>query len=435
MRATRKRLFCGLFFLSRRRSQIKLEFVSQHFGMIPHFQTTYILMATTFARSLTFAGIALLTLNVCAEPTPQRVLRCPAWSARFDDFSLPAVNDQIVSLSTDPSVQLHVICFLGTECPLARVYGPRLERMSSQYASRGVRFIGINSNLQDSMEELKAYAKQHGITFPVGKDYDRQVALQAGATRTPEVFVIDRSGAIRYQGRIDDQYEPGIARGAATRHDLRDAIDQLLARETVSNPRTKAVGCLIALPRSSTSNSHITFCDQVIRVLHKHCTECHRDGEIGPFALDDYDEVVGWADMSLEVIDQGRMPPWHASPEHGSFANARHMSDEDKETLRRWIEAGMPYGDAKSLPPKPKYVDGWRLPRDPGCHFGNGQQTVFSARRRNGRISVLCGRPRVHRRQMDSRELKSSLAIRRWFITASYSRARPMAPIFATSDS
>ncbi len=157
-------------------------------------------------------------------------------------------------------------------------------------------------------------------------------------------------------------------------HDLRDAIDQLLAGKTVSNPRTKAVGCLIALPRSATSNSDITFCDQVIRILQKHCTECHRDGEIGPFALDDYDEVVGWADMSLEVIDQGRMPPWHASPEHGSFANARQMNDEDKETLRRWTEAGMPYGDAKSLPPEPKYVQGWRLPRTPDAVFEMGNK-------------------------------------------------------------
>ncbi len=131
---------------------------------------------------------------------------------------------------------------------------------------------------------------------------------------------------------------------------------------------------MIALPRTATTNSDVTFCDQVIRVLQKHCTECHRDGEIGPFALDDYDEVVGWADMSLEVIDEGRMPPWHASPEHGSFANSRHMNDEDKDTLRRWTEAGMPFGDAKSLPPKPKYVRGWRLPRMPDAVIEMGNK-------------------------------------------------------------
>lgn len=309
--------------------------------------------------SLCLAVVVLISAtSVGAEPTNIK-------TTHFDDFSLPSTDDRPVSFSRDPSVELHVLCFLGTECPLARIYGPRLEKMAGDYADRGVRFIGINSNVQDSMQELKEYTRQHGITFPIVKDHDRQVALSAGATRTPEVFVVDRSGSIRYQGRIDDQYQPGQARSEARVHDLRDALDQLLAGESVTRPRTDAVGCLISLPRETTANTDVSFCNQISRILNQHCVECHREGEIGPFALDDYDEVVGWADMSLEVIDQGRMPPWHASPDHGSFANARQMPEKDKQTLRRWVDAGMPYGDAKQLPPKPEYLTGWRLPRTP----------------------------------------------------------------------
>ncbi|MFK8112778.1 MAG: redoxin domain-containing protein [Rubripirellula sp.] len=291
----------------------------------------------------------------------------------FQDFSLPLPGSprdsdamSTVSLSKDAKIKLHVVCFLGTECPLAKVYGPRLERMSQTFGKRGVAFIGINSNIQDSMEELANYVVRHGITFPVGKDFDRSVALQSGATRTPEAFVIDRDGVIQYQGRIDDQYEPGLARSEATQHDLKDAIELLLAGKPVQNPRVEAVGCLIALPKEKPSNvSNITFCDQVIRVLQEHCIECHRDGEIGPFTLDQYDEVVGWADMSLEVIDQGRMPPWHASPEHGNFANSRFMPDSDKQVLRDWVDSGMPYGDAKQLPEMKKFTQGWRFGREP----------------------------------------------------------------------
>ncbi len=316
-------------------------------------------MSRPFHR-LTYLIVCLLLLQPCGGSEPS-----PLAASRVADFSLPTTQGPAVSLSRDPSVKLHVLCFLGTECPLARIYGPRLQRMSAELADRGVEFIGINSNVQDSMEDLKEYVSQHGISFPVAKDYDRRVALQAGATRTPEVFVIDRSGAIRYQGRIDDQYQVGIARSSANQHDLAVAIEELLAGQTVSEPRTTAVGCLIALPREPSSKSDVTFCDQVSRILQEHCVECHRSGEIGPFALDDYDEVIGWADMSMEVIDQGRMPPWHASPEHGSFANSRYMSEEDKETLRRWIAAGMPYGDAAQLPAKRDFVEGWRLPREP----------------------------------------------------------------------
>lgn len=284
-----------------------------------------------------------------------------------DPFSLPGSDGTAVSLSTDPTVSLHVLCFLGTECPLARIYGPRLDALANQYAERGVQFIGINSNIQDSMDELRRYVKDHRLTFPVAKDYDRRVAIQSGATRTPEVFVIDRSGTVRYSGRIDDQYEPGIARKQATQHDLQDAIDALLANKPVPNPKTTAMGCLIALPRktSSDSESKITYCDQVSRVLQNHCVECHRADEIGPFSLEEYDDVIGWADMSLEVIGQHRMPPWHADPKHGSFANSRHMPEQDKQILIDWVDAGMPYGDARKLPPDREYVAGWQLSEPP----------------------------------------------------------------------
>ena len=330
--------------------------------MITYFRVVDIRMMFRFL-ALPAVAITLLGGPACQAVDSSAMDAAPRQV--IDDFSLPTAGDRTVSLSRDPSVRLHVLCFLGTECPLARVYGPRLQRMSAEFEDRGVEFIGINSNVQDSMDDLKRYVEEHGIEFPVAKDHDRQVALNAGATRTPEVFVIDRTGSIRYQGRIDDQYQPGAARPDPKRHDLRDAINELLSGTKVSFPRTTAVGCLIALPRQAKLETDITFCDQVIRVLHKHCIECHREGEIGPFNLTDYDEVVGWADMSLEVIDQGRMPPWHADSSFGDFANSRHMPEQDKELLRQWVEAGMPYGNASQLPPEPEYVKGWRLPREP----------------------------------------------------------------------
>lgn len=69
--------------------------------------------------------------------------------------------------------------------------------------------------------------------------------------------------------------------------------------------------------------------------------------------------------MMLEVIDQHRMPPWNANPEHGSFKNARHMPQEDIETIRKWVASGMPQGNPEDLPPLPQFVEGWRLPKAP----------------------------------------------------------------------
>ena len=305
--------------------------------------------------SLFVAGIA--THSFAAEP----IATPPGFVA---NFSLPTSGGGTISLQRDAS--FHVLCFLGSECPLAKLYGPRLQDLSDRYRDHGVEFIGINSNVQDSMDDVRQYVDEHEVRFPVAKDFDQRVAAQVGATRTPQVFVIDGSRRIIYQGRIDDQYKPGVARSVATTHDLRDALDHAVAGEPITTPLTDAVGCLISLPRSVSSvASDVTYCNQVARVLSKHCVECHRPGEIGPFALEEYDEVVGWADMMIEVIDQHRMPPWHADPEYGSFLNARQMSAVDKQTLRTWVEAGMPYGDASDLPSKTKHVEGWRLPKPP----------------------------------------------------------------------
>ncbi len=129
-----------------------------------------------------------------------------------DDFSIPTTDDETITLLGNDDAEFTVICFLGTQCPLARIYGPRLNRMSEEFQKQGVRFIGVNSNIQDSMDDLRAYVRQHGIEFQVAKDYDRTVAVAAQATRTPEVVVVDHVGNVRYRGRIDDQYQPGIAR-------------------------------------------------------------------------------------------------------------------------------------------------------------------------------------------------------------------------------
>jgi len=282
------------------------------------------------------------------------------------DFSLPAANGETVDLKIPFAARLRVVCFLGCDCPVAKLYAPRLKTLAQQFAEQGVEFFAINSNPQDSIAKLAQYAKDHGlddsaITFPMLKDHDGQVALRFGATRTPEVFVIDSLGQVIYQGRIDDQYRPGVVTDQPTRDDLRIAIEEYLAGKTVSVSATTAAGCRIAKRRPVDTDSEVTYSGDVSKILNKHCVECHRSGEIGPFALTDYEEIVGWADMIVEVIQDNRMPPWHASDDHAKFVNSRRMSDEEKETLRRWVEAGAPFGNAGELESAPTFASGWQI--------------------------------------------------------------------------
>ena len=272
------------------------------------------------------------------------------------------LDSKIVYPEAQPK-ELTVFCFLGTECPLAKLYAGRLQTLADEFQS--VRFIGINSNVQDSVENIHRYIDATGIKFEFAKDERNVIADKLAIKRTPEVIVCDNQRNIIYRGRVDDQYLPGVSRNKANRADLRIAITQALAGQKIDVEHTEPAGCLLGRVRQSTSDASVTFSNQVVRVLQKNCIECHRDGEIGPFSMETYDETIGWADMILEVIDQKRMPPWHADSSVGTFANARSMSQQDIAILKDWVEQGTPEGDRHDLPEPYQAIEGWRLPKDP----------------------------------------------------------------------
>lgn len=269
------------------------------------------------------------------------------------------------SLDDYSGSQVIVLAFLGTECPLAKLYGPRLASISKKYADKGVAILGVNSNRHDSITEISAYARIHEIGFPILKDLDNRIADQVGATRTPEILILDQKRIVRYHGRVDDQYGVGYIRDEPEQSFVTNAIDDLLASRSVKTASTEVVGCFIGRMRKPNPNSEVTFSNQIARILNKHCVECHREGEIAPFTLTSYDEVVGWGKTMVEVIDDRRMPPWHADPKHGEFLNARIMTDEEKSLIKQWVDAGCPEGDRSQLPEPPTYTNGWQLPSKP----------------------------------------------------------------------
>ncbi len=258
-----------------------------------------------------------------------------------------------------------VVAFLGTECPLAKLYGPRLQTLANEYESKGVQFLAINSNQQDSIAEITAYVKQHEIKYAILKDPGQKVADQFGATRTPEVFVLDPLGQILYRGRVDDQYIVGVQRDAPLRADLQWALDEVLAGKPVSVAVAEPIGCLIGRVREPKAGSTVTWSNQISRIAQTHCVECHRPGEIGPFPLLTYDDAQGWGDMIAEVVSERRMPPWHADPAHGKFSNDRSLSTEERDLILTWVKDGCPEGDRSQLPPERKFTEGWQLTKVP----------------------------------------------------------------------
>ena len=315
-----------------------------------HLKMNWLLIVGCFAGSLIFNSFA------CSQ-SPSELLSDVA------ETKLQTLSGESIPLT--PKQGFLVVSFLGIECPLAKLYAPRINQLATEFKSQGFEFVAVNSNRQDSTQEWRQFAKTTNLVLPIVKDHGNQIADKLNVVRNPDVVVIDSDGKIRYRGRIDDQYSPGIARSMVNREDLRIALTELSAGKAVSIPATEPEGCLIGRVKQPAKEATVTYAQHIAPILQTNCVGCHRQGEIGPFAMKDYDEVVGWADMIVETIDNGRMPPWHADPSVGKFANARGLSDTEKQLIRTWVDEGAQLGDAAKLPEPIEYTSGWRLPREP----------------------------------------------------------------------
>jgi peroxiredoxin len=317
--------------------------------------------------------IAALPLSAFADKSDSLVGR------KIDNFTLKDFRGKEHSLSDYKDNKLVVAYFFGTECPLAKLYSARLQKMSQEYADKGVAIIAINSNVQDNISEMESHVVRHKVEFPALKDVGNVVADMFGATRTPEIFVLDQEGIVRYTGRVDGQYTFGSGVGLSSpvqkREDLRVALNELLAGKTVSEPQTVAKGCLIGRVRPK-KESDITYSNQIARIFQNRCVECHREGQIAPFAMTEYEEVAGWGEMIAEVIEDQRMPPWHADPAHGEFANEQRLTATEKKQIRTWVDAGCPEGDPAELPEPLAYHEGWYLPEGPDEIFYMTEEPV-----------------------------------------------------------
>jgi peroxiredoxin len=282
-------------------------------------------------------------------------------STSVTDFRLIDIHRRPRSLSDYEDKKAVVVVFVDTECPLANIYVPTLVDLHKEYADKGVQFLAINSSQQDSFISVSAHAQEREIPFPVLKDFDHRAADALGATRTPEAVLLGADRVVRYRGRIDDQYGLGFRREKPTSQDLKNAIDQLLAGETIATAETEVSGCPIERTPEPRVEGEVTFAKHVAPILQARCQECHRPGEIGPFSLLTFEDAKKRTRRIREAVVQERMPPWHADPQYGKFANHRRLSPEERDTLIAWIDKGAALGDERDLPSPREFVEGWNI--------------------------------------------------------------------------
>lgn len=280
--------------------------------------------------------------------------------------TLPTAEGGQLSLTEARGDRATVLVFTSVDCPISRGYTPVLNRLVKDYAERGLRVIGLNSNVGQSLKQMDAHHREYDLAFPLAKDPAAGIARRLGVKICPEVCLFDADGRLRYQGRIDDRY---VRRGAsaveAERADLVEALEELLAGKPVSVAKTEAIGCPVDFPRDRAAAEEKTyevdFSRHIARILQDNCQACHRPGGIGPFALTNYQQAASWAeDLRIFTADR-TMPPWKAVEGYGEFVDPRRLSQRDIDLIDKWVELGCPEGDPKLLPPPRVFRDGWQL--------------------------------------------------------------------------
>ena len=277
------------------------------------------------------------------------------------DFTLTQTDGKTFQLSAHAANRPVVVVFLGVDCPLANLYAPRLSGLAQQFAAEA-RFLSINSNDKDDAQAVAAFSAKHRLPFPYLKDSDGTIAKLFGAIRTPEVYLLDANRRVKYHGRIDDQYEAGGKnQGKASRSDLAEALKEVLAGKIVTVPETQITGCRISRPARTQIEPSVTYSRDIAPILHNNCLPCHTDGNVAPFPLTSYAHARRRADTIVEVIENGAMPPWHASPFYGAFRNARRLTPSQKQQLTQWVHLGCPEGEPQPVQPTYTSAAGWAM--------------------------------------------------------------------------
>ena len=156
-------------------------------------------------------------------------------------------NQLVDPFASDGALKGVVLLFVSRECPISNRYAPEIRRLRTELGPEGLRFWLVFPNPAEGVQDIRDHLSAFQYDVPALRDPTHVLVKHAGATMTPEAAVYGAAGRLAYRGRIDNRYvRLGLARPAATTHDLRDALTALLAGKPVPASTAPAVGCYIS---------------------------------------------------------------------------------------------------------------------------------------------------------------------------------------------
>jgi len=162
-------------------------------------------------------------------------------------FNLKGVDGKTYTPEDFKGKKALAVIFWANHCPYVQAWEERIIQLQKEYADRGVQFILVSSNdpakyPEDGFEAMKERARMKGYPFPYVFDETQEVARAYGAERTPEIFLFDQEGKLRYHGAPDDNYENPQA---VRHHYFREAIEAVLKGQEPGIQETRPVGCTV----------------------------------------------------------------------------------------------------------------------------------------------------------------------------------------------
>ena len=218
-----------------------------------------------------------------------------------------------------------VLVVQDKSCSVSEANAGSVSKLADQ-AGDGAQFFYLNPT------QTRAELDGQASAIPVLVDEAQIVGRTYGLTKAGEALVIDpKTWSIAYRGNAGPELAAAVA-----------ALSDGQAVQQASNP---AAGCdIVYAPHHG---EQISYADTVAPILAENCVSCHRPGGIGPWAMNDYNMVRGFSLMIREVLMTKRMPPWHADPTIGHWANDRSLDRDELQTLVSWIDAGAPRGEGE----------------------------------------------------------------------------------------